>query len=133
MDAAVASADIISCATSSATPLLAGRLLRPGVFVDLVGSFSPSRRESDDDVVRRSRIFVDTLEGAMAEAGDILDPLRRGVIDRQKIEGELADLVRGRVSGRASRDEITLFKSVGTALEDLATAQLAVTAATESQ
>lgn len=126
---AVATADIVSCATSSPTPVLAGKWLKPGTFVDLVGSFSPSRREADDDVVRRSRIFVDTFEGALAEAGDLIDPLARGVIDRKRIEGELADLVCGRVTGRISADEIILFKSVGTAIEDLAASQLVVAAA----
>jgi ornithine cyclodeaminase len=126
---AVATADIVSCATNSPTPVLAGKWLRPGTFVDLVGSFSPTRRETDDDVVLRSRIFVDTFEGALSEAGDILDPLGRGIIDRQRVEGELADLVTGRAGGRTSRDEIILFKSVGTAIEDLAAAQMIVAAA----
>jgi ornithine cyclodeaminase len=129
LDADVATADIVSCSTSSASPVLAGQWLAPGAFVDLVGSFSPSRREADDEVVRRARLFVDTFEGALAEAGDLLDPLARGVIARERIEGELADLVRGRVAGRRTREEITLFKSVGTALEDLAAARLILTAA----
>jgi ornithine cyclodeaminase len=129
IETAVGTADIVSCATSSPTPVLAGKWLAPGTFVDLVGSFSPAKREADDDVVRRSRIFVDTFEGAMSEAGDILDPLARGIIDRERIEGELADLVHGRVRGRVGADEIILFKSVGTALEDLAAAQLVVAAA----
>lgn len=123
---AVGAADIITCATSSTAPVLAGRWLKEGAFVDLVGSFSPSRREADDDVVRRARIFVDTYAGALAEAGDLLDPIERGIIARQSIVGELADLVCGRVAGRADSNEITLFKSVGTALEDLAAAQLIV-------
>jgi alanine dehydrogenase len=126
VEEAVATADIVSCSTSSATPVLAGTWLKPGAFIDLVGSFSPSKRESDDDVVLRSRIFVDTLEGALSEAGDLLDPMARGVISRERIEGELADLVRGRIKGRTHADEITLFKSVGTAIEDLAVAQLIV-------
>ena len=126
VDAAVATADIVSCSTSSPTPVLAGKSLKAGAFVDLVGSFSPSKREADDDVVLRSRIFVDTFEGALSEAGDILDPIARGVIGRERIEGELADLVRGRVKGRTDRKEITLFKSVGTAIEDLAVAQMIV-------
>jgi ornithine cyclodeaminase len=126
---AVATADIVTCATSSAIPVLLGRWLRRGVFVDLVGSFSPARREADDDVVMRSRIFVDTFEGALAEAGDLLEPLARGVLSRERIEGELADLVRGRVAGRTDDDELTLFKSVGTAIEDLAAAQMIVAAA----
>src|SRR4051812_30388141 len=117
---AVASADIVSCATSSKTPVLLGRWLKQGVFVDLVGSFKPSAREADDEVVLRSRIFVDTFEGALAEAGDLLDPLERGVLRRERIEGELADLVCGRVAGRVDQDESIVFKSVGTAIEDLA-------------
>jgi alanine dehydrogenase len=123
-----AMADIVSCATGSATPVLAGRWLKPGTFVDLVGSFSPSNREADDDVVVRSRIFVDTIEGALAEAGDIIDPLARGVIDRARVEGELADLACGRATGRQSGDEIIMFKSVGTALADLAASRLIVSA-----
>ena len=121
---AVAAADIISCATSSAQPVLAGKWLRAGTFLDLVGSFSPSRREVDDEAVLRSRLFVDTLAGALSEAGDLLHPMRRGIIARDRIEGELADLVAGRVSGRNAPEEIILFKSVGTAIEDLAAARL---------
>ena len=124
LEESVAAADITTCATSSPTPLIAGRWLKPGSFVDLVGSFSPATREADDDVVRRARIFVDTFEGALAEAGDLIDPIARGVIRREQVEGELADLVRGRAVGRCTAEEITLFKSVGTALEDLAAAQL---------
>lgn len=124
LEESVRAADIVSCATSSPAPLVSGRWLRTGTFVDLVGSFSPSTREADDDVVRRARIFVDTFEGALAEAGDLIDPIARGVIDRERIEGELADLVTGRIAGRRTAEEITLFKSVGTALEDLAAAQL---------
>jgi len=123
---AVAQADIVCCATSSPTPILAGRWLRPGTFVDLVGSFLPTMREADDDAVRCARLFVDTQAGAFAEAGDILDPLARGVLKRAQVEGDLADLVCGRVRARASAGEITLFKSVGTAIEDLAAAQLIV-------
>jgi alanine dehydrogenase len=125
---AVATADIVSCATTSPTPVLAGRWLRPGTFVDLVGSFTPERRESDDDVVRLARLFVDTRAGAFAEAGDLLDPLRRAVIKREQIEGELADLVCGRHAGRASAEEVTVFKSVGSAIEDLAAARMIVAA-----
>jgi len=127
-DQAVASADIVSCSTSSPTPILAGKWLKPGAHVDLIGSFQPTKRESDDDVVRRARIFVDTLQGALHEGGDVVEPLARGVIDRSRIEGELADLASGRVRGRATDDEITMFKSVGTAIEDLATARMVVEA-----
>jgi alanine dehydrogenase len=128
-EAAVASADIVSCVTSSAEPVLRGDWLRPGTHVDLVGSFTPAAREADDAVMRGARIFVDTLEGALSEAGDLLIPLSRGVIDRGQIEGELADLARGRIRGRTARDEITVFKSVGTAIEDLAAAKMIVAAA----
>jgi ornithine cyclodeaminase len=129
---AVASADIVSCVTSSATPVLAGRWLREGTFIDLVGGFSPDKREADDEVVRRSRIFVDTFEGAMTEAGDILDPLSRGVIVRAQVEAELADLASGRHAGRSTREELVIFKSVGTAIEDLATAQAVLAAASRN-
>lgn len=122
-------ADIVCCATSSATPVLEGAWIRPGTFIDLVGSFSPTRREADDEAVRRSRLFVDTFEGALAEAGDLLDPIRRGVIGRERIEGELADLIAGRVKGRTGAGEITLYKSVGCAIEDLAAAQLVISRA----
>jgi alanine dehydrogenase len=124
--AAVADADIVCCATTSATPVFAGRWLRAGTFVDLVGSFTPDRRECDDDVVRDSRLFVDTFEGALAEAGDLLDPLRRGVITRERIEAELADLACARNPGRTSADEVIVFKSVGSAIEDLAAARMIV-------
>jgi ornithine cyclodeaminase len=126
LEQAVPTADIVSCATSSPTPLLLGRWVRPGTFVDLVGSFSPSTREADDEVVRGARLFVDTFDGALVEAGDLIQPLNSGLIDRNRIEGELTDLVRGRVIGRRSQDEITLFKSVGTAIEDLAATRLIV-------
>ncbi|HKD20497.1 MAG TPA: ornithine cyclodeaminase family protein [Rhizomicrobium sp.] len=126
---AVASADIVSCSTSSPTPILAGKWLKPGAHVDLIGSFQPTKRESDDDVILRARIFVDTFHGALHEGGDVVEPIARGIIDRSRIEGELGDLVSGRVKGRTSADEITLFKSVGTAIEDLATARMLVEAA----
>lgn len=133
IEQSVAEADIVSCSTSSPTPILAGKWLKPGTHVDLIGSFQPTKRESDDDVVRRARIFVDTFQGALHEGGDVVEPLSRGVIERSRIEGELADLVTGRVKGRASSDEITMFKSVGTAIEDLATARMVVEAARRSQ
>lgn len=129
LEDAVGSADIVSCSTSSPTPVLQGKWLRSGTHVDLVGSFQPTKRESDDEVVRRSRIFVDTFQGALHEGGDVVEPLLRGVIDRERIEGELADLASGRAVGRVKDDEITLFKSVGTAIEDLTAARLVIDAA----
>lgn len=129
IDSTVASADIISCSTSSPTPILAGKWLKPGAHVDLIGSFQPTKRESDDDVILRARIFVDTFHGALHEGGDVVEPIARGLIDRSRIEGQLEDLVSGRMQGRSSKDEITLFKSVGSAIEDLATARMVVEAA----
>jgi ornithine cyclodeaminase len=125
-----AAADIVSCATSAAEPVLLGRWLAPGTHVDLVGNFSRQARECDDDTVRGARIFVDTVEGALAEAGDLLIPLATGAIDRNRIVGELADLCRGEVQGRTAPDEITVFKSVGAAIEDLIAAQLVLQGAT---
>lgn len=123
--AAAGQADIISCATLSETPLIRGEWLKPGTHLDLVGAFKPSMRESDDEAVRRSSVFVDTYGGALKEAGDIVQPLQSGVLAQSGIKGELAELVGGRHPGRSSADEITLFKSVGAALEDLAGAILA--------
>ena len=115
-------ADIISTATLSAEPLIRGAWLKPGTHLDCVGAFKPDMRETDDDVVRHARIFVDTRAGAFGEAGDILQPLQAGVIGKDAVLGDLFDLCRGTVAGRTSAGEITLFKSVGTAIEDLAAA-----------
>ncbi len=125
-DAAVAEAGLVVAATTSRTPVVRGAALRPGAFVALVGAFTPEAREADTEAIRRSRVYVDTYEGAMAEAGDLLIPIAEGAFAREGIVGDLAALVAGTVSGRRSPDEITLFKSVGAALEDLAVAMLAV-------
>jgi alanine dehydrogenase len=123
---AVRGAHIISCATLSETPLIAGHWLPLGVHLDLVGGFRPEMREADDECIRRARIFVDTRAGALSEAGDIVQPLRNGVLREDDIAGDLFDLARGSRAGRRYHDQITLFKSVGTALEDLAAAKLAL-------
>lgn len=120
----VAEADIITCVTGASSPVLFGKWLKPGCHVDLVGAFKPQMRESDDEVMRRSRIFVDTHH-ALHEPGDLIDPLQDGVIGEEDIQGDLFELCRGEVKGREGASEITLFKSVGTALEDLAAAILA--------
>jgi alanine dehydrogenase len=126
LQAAVAEADMVSCATTSTAPIVHGAWLKAGTHLDLVGGFRRDMREADDEAVARSRIVVDTFAGALAEAGDLTQPLDSGTITRERIAGELADLVRGSVQGRTSAEEITLFKSVGTALEDLAAAELVV-------
>jgi len=128
-EALMAEADIVVTATTAGAPLFPGRLLRPGHCVLAVGAFTAATREVDSEAVRRARVFVDTWLGAMEEAGDVLIPLREGTIARSHVAGELADLVAGRVPGRRGDDEITLFKSVGSALEDLAAATLALEAA----
>ncbi len=122
--AAVEEADVISCATLATDPLVHGDWLRPGQHLDLVGGFTPDMREADDEAVRRARVFVDTREGAGREAGDIVQPLARGVLTEADIAGDLAELARGERPGRTEESEITLFKSAGTALEDLAAAEL---------
>ncbi len=122
---AAAEADIISCATLSEAPLIKGEWLRPGTHLDLVGAFKPGMRESDDEAVQRAMVFVDTYAGALKEAGDIVQPLNAGIIGREDIRAELADLVGGRHAGRSGAEDITLFKSVGAAVEDLAGAVLA--------
>lgn len=124
LEAAVRRADIVSAATLSTEPLIKGAWLQPGVHVDLVGGFTPKMREADDDCVRRASVFVDTRAGASKEAGDIVQPLQAGVIADKDIKGDLFDLARGAHQGRAREDEITYFKSVGTAIEDLAAAVL---------
>lgn len=123
---AVAWADIVCCATLSRDPLLHGAWLRAGQHLDLVGAFRPDMREADDDCLRRARVYVDTRAGALAESGELVQAFASGALARCDVRGELAELVRGTVPGRGSASEITLFKSVGTALEDLAAAELAV-------
>jgi ornithine cyclodeaminase len=123
LEAAVRGADVVSCATLSAEPLVRGAWLRPGTHVDLVGGFTPAMREADDEAVRRSRVFVDT-PAALVEAGDVVQPIAHGLLRKEDV-ADLFDLVRGRRPGRQAEGEVTLFKSVGTALEDLAAARLA--------
>jgi len=123
LETAVRGADIISCATTSTQPIVHGAWIAPGTHLDLVGGFRRGMREADDEAVSRARIVVDTYAGALAEAADIVEPLERGVIQRDAIVAELAEIVGGR-PGRTGAAEITLFKSVGTAVADLAAAQL---------
>jgi ornithine cyclodeaminase len=126
--AAVGEADVISCATLSREPLVEGDWLREGQHIDLVGAYTPEMRESDDKAVWRARVHIDTRQGALKEAGDIVQPLGNGTIDEDDIIADLFELTRGQQTGRLAGDRstITLFKSVGTALEDLAAAELAV-------
>jgi len=122
LEAAVRWADIVSVATISTHPLIQGAWLKAGSHMDGVGAFRANMRETDDALVRRARIYVDTRAGAYAEAGDIVKPLNAGVIGKEAIVGDLFDLARGTVGGRKTAEEITFFKSVGAAIEDLAAA-----------
>jgi ornithine cyclodeaminase len=130
LESAARQADIISCATLSRAPLIRGEWLKPGSHLDLIGAFTKDMRESDDEAVRRARVFVDTRAGAFAEAGDILQAIASGAIAKDHVQGELAELVKGH-GGRRSAEDITLFKSVGAALEDLAGAILAYETASQ--
>lgn len=122
LEQAVRTADIITCATLSETPLVKGEWLREGQHIDLIGGFTPAMREADTAAVARARVVVDTF-AATEEAGDLLTPIREGALDRTKIV-DLAALAKGAAAPRRSPREITLFKSVGNALEDLAAAAL---------
>jgi ornithine cyclodeaminase len=124
LEAAVRAADIVSCATLASEPLIHGAWLKAGTHVDLVGGFTPKMREADDRVIKRARVYVDTRAGALKEAGDVVDPIKRGIIKKDDIQGELSELCRRTVKGRRRATEITLFKSVGNAIEDLAAAML---------
>jgi ornithine cyclodeaminase len=124
LEAAVRAADIVSCATISATPLVRGKWLKKGAHVDLVGAYTPKMREADDDAIKKARVYVDTHAGATKEAGDIVQPLKSGVLKKESIHGDLFGLCREEARGRTGNMQITLFKSVGTAIEDLAAAML---------
>ncbi|MBK3745457.1 ornithine cyclodeaminase family protein [Paraburkholderia aspalathi] len=116
---AIAFGDIVAAATLSTEPLILHRHVKPGTHIDLLGAFTPTMRESDDDLVKAARVFVDTRGGALKEGGDIVQPLAAGIINEDHVCGDLYDLTRGTVRACETADEITLFKSVGAALEDL--------------
>jgi alanine dehydrogenase len=118
---AVAASDIVSTATLASQPLVLGRWVRPGTHVDLVGGYTPAMREADDGLIAKASVFVDTREGALSEAGDVAAPLASGILRADSVV-DLGDLCRGTHPGRRRPDEITVFKSVGAALEDLAAA-----------
>ena len=126
LDEEVAAADIVSTATSATVPFIKRAMVRPGSHVDLVGSYRPSMREVDSQTVQQASVFVDTRGGALSEAGDLIAPIEEGLFDESRILADLAELCSGRHPGRQFADEITLFKSVGTAIEDLVAASLAL-------
>jgi len=116
--------DVLCTCTTSKTPLFDGKMLRKGAHINAVGSFQPTTREIDDYTVRHARIVVDTYDGALAEAGDLLIPLKSGVIKRVNLIADLHELTRGKKTVRTGPSDITVFKSVGNALEDLVAAEL---------
>ncbi|MBK1697240.1 ornithine cyclodeaminase family protein [Rhodovibrio salinarum] len=125
LEAGVAQADVISCATMSTEPLIHGDWLHPGQHVDLMGAFKPTMRETDDRAVQVADVFCDTFAGALKEGGDLVQPIESGALQREDVRADLFDLTQGKHPGRSADDQITLFKSTGAALEDLAAAILA--------
>jgi len=127
----VIGSDILVTVTTSSIPVFDGRDLRDGTHINAVGAYTPEMREIDEVTVKKSKIVVDTYEGCMAEAGDLLIPMRDGKLSKDEIYGDLGEIVLGRKAARTRDDEITLFESVGFALEDLVTARLAYQKAKE--
>jgi ornithine cyclodeaminase/alanine dehydrogenase len=127
---AAGEAGLICACTNSPDPLFDGNLLMEGTHINAVGAFTPSTRELDTRAVQRARVIIDAETSAGREAGDILLPISEGAIDQDHVKGTLADVISGKVAGRGSPSEITLFKSCGHAIEDLVTARLAYSKAT---
>lgn len=132
-EAAVREADVICTVTASREPVVRGEWLRPGSHVNAVGSSLAGARELDTEAVRRSRVFVDRRESALNEAGDLLIPMREGAITPEHILGEIGELIVARKNGRTSDGDVTLFKSLGLAVEDLACAHFLHDAARAEQ
>jgi ornithine cyclodeaminase len=128
---AVDGADLIVLATASREPVVESRWIADGAHVCAVGACRPDQREMDSGLIARGRVFVDSRAGALAEAGDILLPMKEGTINEDHLAGELGEVVLGTIVGRTSPDEITIFKSLGMAVEDVAAAHLAYVKAAE--
>jgi ornithine cyclodeaminase len=124
LESAIHVADIVSCATLSTAPLVLGAWLEPGVHIDLVGAFKAHMRETDGAAIARADLFVvDNRTAALAEGGDLVQALAGGAVGADRVDAELADFARGAHPGRTREDQVTIFKSVGFALEDLAAAE----------
>lgn len=128
-ESCVRESDVICTCTTSSTPLFDGDWLRPGTHLNLVGAFQPHTREVDSKTVQRARVVIETYEGCLAEAGDLLIPINEQVITRSHIIADLHEVASNQKSVRRSPDDITLFKSVGCAMEDLIVAKLIYEAA----
>ncbi len=118
----ISEVDIISCATLSKTPLVLGNYLKAGQHIDLVGAYKKDMREADNESIKKATVFVDTYQGGLKESGDIVIPLKEGILKEEDIKADLFELCSEAKQGRTSDREITVFKSVGHALEDLAAA-----------
>jgi ornithine cyclodeaminase/alanine dehydrogenase-like protein (mu-crystallin family) len=132
-EACARESNVICTCTTAIEPLFDGRWLTPGTHLNLVGAFQPHTREVDDETVRRARVVVDTYEGALAEAGDLLIPITNGTIGREHIVADLHEIASGKKAVRTSEDQITLFKSLGCAIEDLVAALSVFTAGTRAR
>lgn len=129
---AIAEADVICTATTSSTPVFDGKEIRSGTHINAVGSFTPEMQELDAETVKRSRVVVDEKKAALDEAGDLIIPINQGLITSDWIHAELGEIVTGEKSGRTSIDQITLFKSVGLAVQDAIAAGRALGRAKEA-
>ncbi len=125
LESAIPRADIISCATLATEPIIKGEWLQPGQHLDLIGSYAPHMREADDECIRRANVWIDT-EAALHETGDLIKPLESGALTKAAICGTLYDLCKPNFALKRKDTDITLFKGVGHALEDLAAAKLAL-------
>ncbi len=116
-------ADMVVTATTSSRPVFDGRLLKEGMHINAIGAFKPEMQEVDEETIRRARIFVDSFEACLEEAGDLIIPLKRGLIQETDILAELGEVVAGKKPGRGAAREITYFKSVGNAVQDVSVGQ----------
>jgi ornithine cyclodeaminase/alanine dehydrogenase len=123
-DALLEQADIICAATSSPTPIFDGNKVRPGTHINGIGSHTPGARELDTAIISRSTLVADSYEACLSEAGDIMIPIKEGAIDKSHMKAELGEIITGKKPARTSKDEITIFKSNGLAIQDVATAKL---------
>ena len=130
-DEAVATADIVCTATTSRTPVFADASLRPGVHINAIGAYTPAMQEIDETTVARAKIVVDSREACLAEAGDLVIPLNKNLISEANVHAELGEIVQGWKPGREGDQEVTLFKSVGNAVQDAAVSRLALLTAVE--
>ena len=127
----VKEADIICTATTSSRPVFDGKGLRPGTHINAVGAYTPQMQEVDSETIRRAKVVIDSRQASLAEAGDLIIPLQQGVITEKHIHAEIGEIVAGQKAGRTSEDEITYFKTVGVAVQDVAAARRVLDKATE--